>query len=279
MSDRYLPGVPCWVDTNQPDPEAAIKFYRGLFGWELTNQMPSDAPGQYYMARLGGGDVAAVSSIPEGAPEQATWNTYIWVEDADESIKKALQAGGTVISEPFDVMDSGRMAVLADPEGAVFSVWQPDRHRGASVVNQHGAFVFNTLNVRDLERATDFYGAVFGWKPYGTKGSEEFWAQPGYGDLLEDLHPGTRARNAEMGMPGFEDVVATRNPIAADSEITPHWSVTFGVDDADKIAERAEQLGGEVVVPPYDAPWVRQTEIRDPQGAMFTASKYVPQNQ
>lgn len=279
MTDRYIPGVPCWADTNQPDPEAAVEFYQGLFGWELSNDMPADSPGKYYMARLDGGDVAAVSSIPDGAPPEATWNTYIWVDDADETAKKAKEAGGTMISEPFDVDDSGRMAVLADPEGAVFSVWQANKHRGASVVNVAGAVVFNTLNAPDLERATDFYGAVFGWKPYGDEGSEQFWAQPGYGDLLEERNPGLKAGNAEMGMPGFEDVVAARAEIPADSETPPHWGVTFGTDDADQTAERAAELGGEVVVLPYDAPWVRETVIRDPQGAIFTASKYVPENQ
>src|SRR6476469_10356855 len=83
--DRYIPGVPCWVDTTQPDPEAAVAFYGGLFGWELEQTMPAGAPGSYHVARLGGGDVAAISSQPQGAPPAATWNTYMWVTDADET--------------------------------------------------------------------------------------------------------------------------------------------------------------------------------------------------
>src|SRR4051812_8738046 len=114
--DRYIPGVPCWIDTTQPDPDAAAAFYGGLFGWELEDAMPADAPGKYFMARIGGGDVGAISSQTEGAPPVATWNTYVWVEDADETAAKVRAAGGTVLSEPFDVMDAGRMAVCADPE-------------------------------------------------------------------------------------------------------------------------------------------------------------------
>ena len=118
--DGYIPGVPCWVDTNQPDPEAALPFYRGLFGWEFEDGMPEGSGSHYFIGRIRGGDVAAISSVPEGAPPMAMWNTYIWVDDADVAAKKAADAGGAVLSEPFDVMDAGRMAVLADPEGAVF---------------------------------------------------------------------------------------------------------------------------------------------------------------
>ena len=123
--DRYIPGVPCWVDTTQPDPEAAAAFYGGLFGWEFEDVMPPGSPGKYLIARLRGGDVAGVGSQPEGAPPSAAWNTYVWVENADETAAKVRAAGGTVLAEPFDVGDAGRMAVFADPEGAAFCVWQP----------------------------------------------------------------------------------------------------------------------------------------------------------
>jgi predicted enzyme related to lactoylglutathione lyase len=149
--DRYIAGVPCWVDTSQPDPDAAAEFYGDLFGWEFEDAMPAGAPGKYLMARLQGGDVAAVSSPPEGARAQAVWNTYIWVENADESAAKTRAAGGSVLSEPLDVMDAGRMAVLADPEGAVFCVWQARAHRGARIVNERGSLNFNALNTRDPE--------------------------------------------------------------------------------------------------------------------------------
>lgn len=276
--DRYIPGVPCWVDTSQPDPEAAVAFYSGLLGWEFEDTMPPGSEGRYFVARLRGADVAAVGSIPAAAPQNATWNTYVWVDSADETASKVLAAGGSVLMEPFDIMDAGRMAFAADPEGAAFCVWQAGRHRGAGIVNEPGSLNFNDLNTRDPQRAKAFYGAVFGWQTLSLDGGFEVWTLPGYGDHLEEINPGTRARMAELDAPaGFADVVASLNPIAADQSDTPaHWGLTFAVDDADAIAATAAELGGTVLVPPFDAPWVRMTVIADPQGARFTASKFVP---
>ena len=280
MRDGYLPGVPCWVDTSQPDPEAGVAFYRELFGWEFEDAMPVGSPGKYYIARLRGGDVAAVGSAPEGGPPTAVWNTYIWVQSADEAAAKVRAAGGSLISEPFDVTDAGRMAVCADPEGAAFCVWQAAHHRGARIVNEPGSLNFNGLDTRDLEAAKSFYGQVFGWETLQIGGGAQAWRLPGYGDFLEQSDPGLRERVAQSGGPdGFEDVVATVNPIPDDSpEAKPHWSVTFAVDDADAVASKARELGAQAVVPPFDAPWVRVTVITDPQGATFTASKFVPEN-
>jgi uncharacterized protein len=273
--DRYIPGVPCWIDTTQPDPEAAVAFYGDLFGWEFEQVMPEDAPVKYYMARLPGGDVGAIGSRPEGGPETAQWNTYVWVDDAEDTAAKVRAAGGTVVMEPGDVGDSGRMAVFTDPAGAAFSVWQPRTHRGATVVNEHGSLNFNVLSTRDLAAASAFYGAVFGWDVLDVEGAP-MWALAGYGDLLEQRTPGMRENMAAMGAPKrFEDVVASVNLVSDDRA---QWDVTFGVDDADAIAARAAELGGQVVVPPFDAPWVRMTVISDPQGATFTASKFVPEN-
>jgi len=182
--DGYIPGVPCWIDTSQPDPEAAVDFYRGLFGWEFEDVMPPDSPGKYFIARIRGGDVAAVGSIPEAAPPLAMWNTYVWVESADDAAAKAKEAGGSAVMEPFDVMDAGRMAVLMDPEGAVFCAWQAKEHKGARIVNEHGSLNFNGLNTRDPEGAKSFYGSVFGWETLALGGAE-MWVLPGYGDFLE----------------------------------------------------------------------------------------------
>jgi predicted enzyme related to lactoylglutathione lyase len=162
--DRYIPGVPCWVDTTQPDPEAAADFYGELFGWEMEDVMPADAPVRYYIARLRGGDVAAVGSPAPGGPQTAAWNTYVWVSDADETAERVRDAGGTVLMEPADAGDFGRMAEFADPAGAAFRVWQAKEHRGAAIVNDPGSLNFNDLNTRDLEGARRFYSAVFGWE-------------------------------------------------------------------------------------------------------------------
>ena len=278
--DGYPPGVPCWVDTSQPDPDAAADFYGGLFGWELEDTMPPGSDGKYLMARIRGRDVAAITSPVPGSPPMAVWNTYIWVDSAVEADRKVREAGGQVVMEPFDVMDSGRMAVFADPEGAVFCVWEAKEHKGAAVVNEHGAVNFNGLNTRDVEGAKAFYGAVFGWETLELDPGNAMWRLPGYGDHLEESNPGLRQGMAEMGAPpGFEDVVAALNSIADDQpDVPPHWSVTFAVDDADVAAKQALELGGELVVPPMDAPWVRMTMIRDPQGASFIASQFVAEN-
>ena len=292
--DGYIPGVPCWVDASEPDPEAAVGFYGGFFGWEFEDVMPPGSEERYFIARSEaagwslfdtsgasrGGDVAAVGSIPGAAPPRAAWNTHFWVDSADEAATRVRDAGGVVVMEPFDFMDAGRTAVLTDPEGAAFRVWEARRHRGAQVVNDPGSLNFNGLNTRDVEGARSFYGSVFGWQTLALDGGLQMWALPGYGDHLERDNPGLRTKLAEAGAPErFEDVVATINPIPDDQPETPaHWSVTFAVADADAAAARATELGGTAIVPPFDAPWVRMTVIADPQGATFIASKFVPEN-
>jgi uncharacterized protein len=278
--DGYIAGVPCWIDTSQPDQEAAVAFYSGLFGWEFEDVMPPGSPRKYFIARLRGGDVAAVAPVPESAPSVATWNTYIWVDDAEATAVKVFDAGGSVLMEPTDMNDAGRMAVFSDPEGAVFCVWQANKHRGARIVNEPGSLNFNGLRVRGVKRAIAFYGSVFGWETLSLSGEADMWALPAYGDHLEQRDPGLRERMAETGAPkGFENVVAAIDRIGEDERDTPpHWNVTFAVDDADAIAAKAAELGGKVIVPPFDAPWVRMTVIEDPQGASFIASKFVPEN-
>jgi uncharacterized protein len=276
MSTRedYPAGVPCWVDTTQPEPADAARFYAGLFGWQTEDVMPPEAGAHYFMARIGGRDVAAIASPSPGAPAQAAWNTYIRVESADETVSRVRAAGGQVLSEPFDVFDSGRMGVFADPEGAVFCVWQPGSHRGAAAVNEHGAVNFNNLHTDNVEAAQAFYGAVFGWTTIDA--GSPMWALPGYGDHLEERNPGTRAAMKEGGAPqGFENVVATILPRDGGPA---RWSVTFAVDDADTAAARARELGGSILAEPHDAPWVRFAVLADPAGASFTASQFVPDN-
>jgi uncharacterized protein len=278
--DGYIPGVPCWIDTSQPDPGAAVAFYGGLFGWQFEDVMPPDAEGEYFIGRIRGGDVAAVGSIPAAAPQMATWNTYIWVESADDTAAKVRDAGGQVLMDPFDVMDAGRMGVFADPEGAAFCAWQAKNHKGARIVNEAGSLNFNGLNTRDVAGAKAFYGSVFGWTTLVLEGGAEMWTLPGYGDYLEERTPGLRKMVAQSGGPvGFEDVVASIVPLADDQPDVPaHWNVTFAVDDADATAAKAKELGGTVIVPPFDAPWVRMAVLADPAGASFIASKFVPEN-
>ena len=293
--DGYIPGVPCWVDASEPDPAAAVDFYAGLFGWELEDTMPPGSEAKYFIARVEtkgwslfdrsgesrSGEVAAIGSIPEGAPPIAIWNTYIWVDSADQAASRVRDAGGGVVMEPYDVLGAGRMAAFTDPEGAAFRVLEAKEHRGARVVNDPGSLNFNGLNTRDAEGARFFYGSVFGWRTFTWDGVGEMFTLPGYGNWLErEHHPDLRKQWADAGaQEGFEDVVATINPITDDQPDTPpHWSVTFAVDDADAAAARATEVGGTVLSPPFDAPWVRMTVLSDPQGATFIAGTFTPEN-
>jgi uncharacterized protein len=283
--DGYPPGVPCWVDTGQPDPEEAVRFYSGLFGWEFEDRTPAGSPRRYFVAKLHGRDVAAVGSQSDQPPPVPVWKMYVSVDSAEETAAKAREAGGSVLAEPFDLGDSGRMAVIADPEGAVLCLWQPKQHKGAQLVNEHATWNFNELNTRDPGAAQTFYRAVFGWEATTLvtgDGGFTMFRRPGYGDFLAERDPEIRERQGSVEAPeGFEDAVAWLIPMTNGRfpEGTPaHWGTTFAVDDADAIAERAEKLGGTVLAPPADAPWVRMTLLRDPQGAVFTASKFVPEN-
>ena len=269
--DGYIPGVPCWVDTSQADPQAAAAFYGELFAWEVENAMPPESQGTYLIARLRGGDVAAIAGRREEIPDAPEWSTYVWVDSADEAAAKAWAAGGRVMMQPFDVPGAGRMSVLRDIEGAEFRVWQAEGHGGAGVVNEHGAVI---------DAAARFYGAVFGWEPLSAGPAGGMFRLPGYGDHLEAKEPGLRARLREAGAPaGFEDVVAGYAVLGPEQpEAEPGWSVTFSVDDADAAAERAVELGGTVLAAPVDGPWVRTTLIADPQGARFRATQFVPEN-
>ena len=273
----YPAGVPCWVETMQPDPEAAAAFYTELFGWKCENRMPDDAGGQYWIAQLHDLDVAAIGGPP--APDTAVaWNTYIAVASVDETAKKVQAAGGTVLTEPVDAMDAGRYATFADPEGATFSAWQAGRTIGAQLVNEPGTWNFSELNTRDREAAAAFYGAVFGWETESfSMGDSDFaiFKLPGYGAFLMQNNPDLQGNVEADGAPGgFIDAVTLIQSLTDDGPA--HWSVTFATDDADAAASRAEKHGGTVLVPPFDAEPVRMTVLRDPQGAVFAASKYQP---
>jgi uncharacterized protein len=272
--DEYIPGVPCWVDASYRDPESVMPFYGGLFGWEFTTAM--ETPGErFFIATIRGGSTAGIGELPADHPQVPAWNTYVSVTSADAAVAKVQGAGGEVVAPAFDVVDAGRMAILKDPQGAVFCVWQAGRTKGAKIVNEHGAVNFNTLHTSDMEAAKKFYGEVFGWTTLSLAGAE-FWTLPGYGDYLETLTPGLRAGAAEMGAPGFEDVVAVLDSLRGDQQ--PHWHVTFAVDDADAAAATASELGGKVLAAPIDAPYVRLTVLADPAGTPFTASQFVAEN-
>ena len=282
MDERtaYLPGVPCWVDLMEPDPDATTAFYGGLFGWEFENQAPADAPGPYDIARLHGKAVAAVGGPPAGGAPVA-WNTYVRVDSADSAIDRVRAAEGTVLLDPMDVPGVGRMATFADREGAALSVWEPAAFAGAELVNDPGSWVYSDLMTRDRQDAASFYGAVFGWNVddlvFEGNGFTIFTVS-GYGELLAETKPLlAEARRNDERLARYADAVAMIRDLGADQAATPaHWAVTFAVDDPDGAAKQAEALGGTVITPPFDAPPVRAAVLADPQGAVFTVSRYPP---
>jgi predicted enzyme related to lactoylglutathione lyase len=274
----YPPGVTCFVDTERADVDAALAFYGGLFGWTFEDRLPPDAPARFVMARFDGLAVAAIASAPsDGAGPD--WNTYISVASADAIVPRVTAAGGSVLVEPFDVGPAGRMGVFADPEDAVFRVWQPGRTHGAELVNAPGSWNWSDLETRDPEAAQAFYSAVFGWE-YNVvdlgEGSSVMIRVPGYGDHLEALNPGTLARHREFGAPeGFSDAIGwMQAPATADAPA--RWAVTFTVADVDDATGRIPELGGTVLVEPFDVPYVRLAVVRDLDGATFAIGTFKP---
>jgi uncharacterized protein len=273
MTDErsYPAGVPCWVDTDQPDVDAARDFYAGVFGWTFSDAVPTEAPGTYLIAALGGADVAAIGPAEGGAG--AAWNTYIAVEDADAAAASVRGAGGTVTVEPADAGPAGRLAGCTDPRGAHFRLWQPRRRLGAQIVNAPGSWNFSDLHTADAAAAEAFYAPLFGWE-FNDVGFGTMIRRPGYGDhLAATVDPGIRDRQDGIAAPpGFEDAIGWLVPVG---EGRDHWHVSFTVADRDESVAVAEKLGA-AVISSEDTEWTKNALIRDPQGAQLTLSQFTP---
>lgn len=259
MSEKttYKPGTFCWIDLGTPDQDAAGEFYGALFGWQLKEDENAEQTGGYRTARLG--DDKAVGGVmklmQEGQPP--AWMNYVCVEDADATTAKAREAGGQVFAEPMSVLDYGRMAVLADPTGAVFGIWQPGVNVGADVVGETGAMNWNELNTRDPEAAKTFYGDVFGWSF-----EEKEYERGAYTIITVDGE----------GIGGISDRIP--------AEVPAHWLIYFAVEDADATIETARQRGGEIPVGPFDIAEVgRIAVVKDPWGAFFAVIQPDPAQQ
>jgi len=252
--DKHPAGSFCWVELATTDQNAAKTFYKSLFGWSVDDT-PMGPDDFYSMFKLSGRSTGATYTMrkeqrAQGVPPN--WMLYVAVENADQSVSKAAQAGGTVLSPAFDVMEVGRMAVLQDPTGAVFSLWQPKSHQGAAITGDN-TFCWADLSTPSPERASKFYADVFGWQL--TRDEKD---PSGY------LH----IRNGENFIGGIPPATR-RNPNAP-----PHWLVYFQVADAEAATAKAAQLGGKILMPARKMENVGTWSIvADPQGAVFALFK------
>jgi predicted enzyme related to lactoylglutathione lyase len=244
----YATGVPCWVDVASPDLDRTLSFYSDFFGWEAERD-PRPEAGGYTMFRKDGKYVAAASAPPPGSEEMPPhWTTYIASDDVDATAARVREAGGTLLMEPFDVLDAGRMAVVQDPTGAIFAIWQAGSHHGAELATEPGALAWNECQTRDAEAAAAFYRAVFGYE-------------------IRRADIGSEYRVLEVDGRG----VAGMFPIPPEMrELPPNWATTFAVEDVDDAARRAQELGATVLSGPFDIPDVgRYAVVQDPVGAVF----------
>jgi predicted enzyme related to lactoylglutathione lyase len=248
----HAPGTFCWPELSTSDPIAAKKFYTGLFGWQIKDQ-DMGPQGVYTIFMHNGNDVSACYKMDEGQAKTGMppyWGSYISVENADAAVAKAKTLGGTVLMEPFDVMDFGRMAVITDPQGATFCVWQAKKHIGVTLYGEPNTLGWTQLNAKDTAVAKKFYTALVGWQTQDNPmpdvgGQYTTWLKAdGPAGGMMALPPGTPA--------------------------PPHWLPYFAVTSVDGTAQKANSLGATTYVPPMDIPGIgRFAVFADPQGATF----------
>jgi hypothetical protein len=249
--DRHAPGTFTWIELATSDQDAANKFYAELFGYQV-NQQPIGGGQLYTIFQLDGRDAGACYTMMDdekklGIPPH--WNLYVAVESADESAKKAGELGGKIIAQPFNVMDAGRMAVIQDPSGAIFQLWQANRSQGIGIAGVPGTLCWADLNTRDPDSAKQFYGALFGWT----------------------LTPGEKDMSGYLHIKNGEEFIGGVPPAAMMGPNTPsHWMIYLFTEDVGATANRAKDLGANILMPPMKIQEVGEMAvIADPQGAVF----------
>jgi predicted enzyme related to lactoylglutathione lyase len=251
----YVHGTPCWVDVTSNDMAATNAFYSGLFGWSAEDM--GAGAGGYTMYTLRGKRVAAGSPPPPAESAPPHWTTYLASDDADETASRIRDAGGTVLMEPFDVFDSGRMLIANDPTGATFGVWQSGTHIGAELANEPGTLNWNQCQTPDPARAAEFYAAALG---YG----------------IDSVDVGTEQPFRVLQVEG-RPVAGVREPVPQLGG-QPQWSVVFSVANTDETVASAQELRGEVLIEPVDLPDIgRIAVLRDPVGATFQVIQPPPE--
>jgi predicted enzyme related to lactoylglutathione lyase len=253
----HAPGTFCWPELTTSDPIGAKKFYSGLFGWQIKDQ-DMGPQGVYTIFTRDGSDVSACYKMDEGQAKTGMppyWGSYIAVESADAAAAKAKTLGGTVLMEPFDVMEHGRMAVITDPQGATFCVWQAKKHIGATVIGEPNSLGWTQLNAKDTGVAKKFYTELIGWKTQDDPMGPEF----GGGYYTTWLKADGPA-GGMMAMP----------PMPGGQNVPSHWLPYFAVANVDSSTAKAASLGAKTYVPPSDIPGTgRFSVLADPQGATF----------
>ncbi len=247
--DSHKPGTFCWIELATTDQESAKAFYSNLFGW-ASNDLPMGPGETYTMFNLDGQTVGAAFRITSHMPGlPPNWTLYIAVANADDTAKKAAQLGAKLLKEPFDVFDAGRMAVIEDPTGAAFCIWQAGTTKGIDISGEEGALCWADLSTPDPDKAQSFYKALFDWR-----------IAPGEHDPSGYLH----IQNGDAFIGGIQ-TVEQRNPHAP-----PHWLIYLQSSDCDGDAAKAEAHGGHVHMPPVSIPNTgRFAVLSDPQGAVF----------
>ena len=245
----HAPGTFSWVDLQTSDPDAARDFYGGLFGWTYDIRPIGDGAA-YAMALVDGEAAGAIAPMPPGAQFPPHWNSYVTVESADAVSERARELGGATPMEPFDVFDAGRMAVIADPTGAIVLGWEPKANPGAGRVNDPGCFTWNELGTKDPARAAEFYSALFGW----TYDEQDMGPMGTYRII----------KNGDRSNGGI------RAQSEMEADVPPNWLVYFTVEDIDAAVAKAGEQGGKVLAPVMALPMgSRIAVLADPQGAAF----------
>jgi predicted enzyme related to lactoylglutathione lyase len=250
----HAPGTFCWIELATTDTAAAKAFYNGLFGW-TANDVPMGDYGFYTMLQKDGRDAGALYENKQVPPN---WMSYVAVESVDDSLKTAKDLGANVMNGPMDVFDSGRMAVLTDPQGAHFALWEPKKHIGIEVFGETNALVWNELATSDEEAAKSFYTSLFGWRTKTDAGNPMPYTEFSVSD--RPIGGMYKLKPEMKGVP-------------------PNWIPYIAVDDCDATVAKTTELGGSVMMPPMDIPGVgRFAVIKDPQGAAISIIKTEPRS-
>jgi predicted enzyme related to lactoylglutathione lyase len=266
----YQHGLFSWADISAPDPATAKDFYISLFGWDAEDQFGPDGEYVYTMFSQDGKAIAGLGGQPQHLAGQgipAFWNSYVTVDDIDETIQKWTAAGGSVTMPPMDVFTSGRMAFVSDPEGASIALWQAIEQVGGQAFNIPGAMTWNELTTRDPDAAREFYGAALGWNFELFEGEgDPYWL--------------VVIPNKKQGDPLSEDdynggflTIGTQFP----PDMPAHWSVYFQSADVEAQAAKVPELGGSIMSPAMDTAAGKIAVVADPQGGAFNLITPPPQ--